>query len=89
MGDIVNDYCTIGIPIVHGGEGLVPLLTSCIPDLELNRGVLVEGNGLGEEGSTDGGLSIGIKLVLGGDQLNGKEKMVINTQTDLDESENY
>lgn len=52
--DIVDDDGAVGITVVHGGEGLVSLLSGGIPDLELDGGVLIEGDGLGEEGGADG-----------------------------------
>jgi hypothetical protein len=52
------------ISVVHGRERLVALLASRIPDLELYSCVLVEGNGLGEEGGADGRFSVVIELVL-------------------------
>lgn len=35
-----------------------------IPDLELDRRVLIEGDGLGEEGGADGGFPVVVELVL-------------------------
>jgi len=62
--DVVDYYGTVGISVVHGRQGLVPFLACGIPDLELDCGVLVQGDGLCEEGRTDCGFSIRVKLVL-------------------------
>jgi hypothetical protein len=62
--DIVDDYSTVRIPVVHGRQGLVAFLSSSVPDLELDCCVLVERDCLCEEGGADGGFSVGIELVL-------------------------
>lgn len=64
MRDVVYDHSTVGISIVHGRKGLVPLLASRIPDFELDCSILIEGDGLSEECRTDGGFSVRIELVL-------------------------
>ena len=66
MCDVVDDDSAVCVAVVHGGEGLVALLASRVPDLKLDRRVVVEGNGLGEEGSADGGFPVVVKLVLRG-----------------------
>jgi hypothetical protein len=62
--DVVYYNGTIGVPVVHGRERLVALLASRVPDLELDCGGLVEGDGLGEECGADGRLPVVIELVL-------------------------
>jgi hypothetical protein len=62
--NVVDYDSTVGISVVHGRERLIALLTSRVPDLKLDRRVLVEGNGLGEEGGADGGFSVVVELVL-------------------------
>ena len=52
--DVVNDDCAVCVPVVHGRQGLVALLAGGVPDLKLDCCVLVEGDGLGEEGGADG-----------------------------------
>lgn len=65
LGNVVDDNGTVGVAIVHGSERFVSLLTSCVPDLEFDRRVFVEGNCLREKGGTDGGFSVGVELILG------------------------
>ena len=62
--DIVNDDGAVGVPVVHGRQRLVALLARRVPDLKLDRGVLVERYRLCQEGGADGGFSIGVELVL-------------------------
>ena len=64
MGDVINNYRTVRISIVHGSQGLISLLACRIPDLKLDRRVLVQRNRLCEEGGTDGGFPVRIKLIL-------------------------
>lgn len=64
LGNVIYNHGAVGVSVVHGGQGLVALLASGVPNLELDCGVLVEGDGLSEEGSADGRLAIRIKLVL-------------------------
>ena len=64
LGNVVDDYGAIGVPIVHGSQALVSLLSRCIPDLELDGGVVVEGYCLREESSADCGFAVVIELVL-------------------------
>ena len=65
--DVVHDDGAVGIAVVHGRKGFVALLAGRVPDLKLDCGGLVEGDGLGEEGGTDGGLPVVVELVLVGD----------------------
>ena len=53
LSDIVDDDGAVGVTVVHGRKRLVALLASGIPDLELNSGVFVERDGLGEESCAD------------------------------------
>jgi hypothetical protein len=62
--DVVDDDGAVGIPVVHGRERLVALLAGCVPYLKLYGCVLVEGDGLGEEGGADGGFPVVVELVL-------------------------
>jgi hypothetical protein len=64
LSDVVDHYSAVRIAIVHGREGLVSLLPCGIPDLELDRRVVIEGDSLSEESSSDGRLSVVIELVL-------------------------
>ena len=63
--DVVDDDGAVCVAVVHGCERLVALLAGGIPDLELDRRVLIEGDGLGEEGGADGGFPVVVELVLG------------------------
>lgn len=62
--DVVDDDGAIGVAVVHGRERLVALLAGRVPDLELDRRVLIEGDGLRQEGGADGGFSVVVELVL-------------------------
>jgi hypothetical protein len=62
--DIIDDDGAVCVAVVHGGERLVALLAGRVPDLELDGCVLIEGDGLGEEGGADGGFSVVVELVL-------------------------
>lgn len=64
MCNIVNHHGAVCIAVVHGRKGLVSFLACGIPDLKLDGCVLIEGDGLGEEGGSNSGLSVGIELVL-------------------------
>jgi hypothetical protein len=63
--DVVDDDGAVCVSVVHGGEGLVALLACGIPDLKLDGGVFIEGDGLGQEGGADGGFPVVVELVLG------------------------
>jgi hypothetical protein len=62
--DIVYNNGTVGISVVHGSQRLVSLLAGGIPNLELDRRVLIEGDGLSEESRSNGGFSEGVELIL-------------------------
>jgi hypothetical protein len=64
LSDIVDDNGAVCISVVHGSKRLVAFLAGGIPNFELDGSVLIKRNGLGQEGSADGGLAIGIELVL-------------------------
>lgn len=66
MSDIVDDNRTVGIPVVHRGQGLVSLLARRVPYFKLDCRALVERDGLCEEGGTDGRFPVVIKLILFG-----------------------
>lgn len=54
LGNVVDYNSAVCVAVVHGGQGLVALLTCGIPNLELDGSCVIEGDGLGEEGGTDG-----------------------------------
>lgn len=62
--DIVDNDSAVCVPVVHGRKRLVALLASRVPNLELDCCVLVEGDGLGQEGGADGGFPVVVELVL-------------------------
>lgn len=62
--DVVDDYGAVCIAVVHGGKRLVALLACRIPDLKLDRCVLIQGDGLGKEGGANRRLPVIIELVL-------------------------
>jgi hypothetical protein len=66
LSDVIDYDGAIGIPIIHRGQRLISLLASCIPDLELDCGALIEGDGLCQEGGADCGLAVIVELILGG-----------------------
>lgn len=53
LGDVVNDDCAICVAVVHWCQGLVSLLSCRVPDFKLDRGCVIEGNGLCEECGAD------------------------------------
>lgn len=54
LSDVVDYNCTVGVAVVHGRQGLVTLLTGRVPYLELDGCVVIQSNGLCEEGGADG-----------------------------------
>ena len=64
MCDVVNNYGTIGIPVVHRREAFISLLPCCVPYLEFHRCLIIEGDSLSEEGCADRRLSVVIELIL-------------------------
>lgn len=62
--DVVYNDSTVGISVVHGSKRFVSLLASGIPDLELDRRVLIERDGLSEESRSNGGFSERVELIL-------------------------
>lgn len=90
---IVNDYGAVGVSVVHGCQGLVSLLTGGIPDLELDCSILVERDGLSEEGGADGRFSKRVELVLGGWSARPDKKssptLATPIATHLDEAQDY
>lgn len=62
--DIIYNNGTVGISVVHGGKRLVSLLSGRIPNLKLDRRVLIEGDGLSKESRSNGGFSEGVELIL-------------------------
>ena len=45
-GDVIDHDSAVGIPVVHRSQRLVSLLTGSIPNFKLDRGALIEGDGL-------------------------------------------
>lgn len=62
--NIVDNDGAVCVAVIHGGQGFVTLLSGSIPNLELDCGVLIEGDGLCQECGADGGLPERVKLVL-------------------------
>lgn len=62
--DIVDDYRAVCISIVHRRQRLVSFLSSRVPDLKFDSGVLVQGYCLRQEGGADCGFSVVVELVL-------------------------
>lgn len=62
--DVVDYYCAVRIPVVHGRQRLVALLPGSVPDFKFDCRVLVEGDGLCEEGGANGRFSVRVELVL-------------------------
>lgn len=62
--DVVDYHGAVRIPVVHRRQRLVPFLPGRIPNLEFDCRVLVEGDGLCEEGGADGRFSVRVELVL-------------------------
>lgn len=90
MGDIIYNDGAVCVSVVHRSQRLVAFLASGIPDLELDGSVLIEGNGLSQESSTDSRLAIGIELVLNDiDKLHVLHNEVGSATTYLDESQDY
>jgi hypothetical protein len=54
VGHVVRDHGRGRAAIVHGRETVIPLLPCCVPDLELDRVLLVDDDALGEEGGCAG-----------------------------------
>ena len=40
--NIIDYHCAVGIPVVHGRKRLVALLAGCVPERELDVGVVDE-----------------------------------------------
>lgn len=36
VGDVIDHDGSLGAPVVHGGQAVIPLLSSCVPDLKLD-----------------------------------------------------
>lgn len=53
LGYVIDDDCAVCVTVIHGREGFVAFLSSCIPYFKLDGSCVVEGDGLGEEGSAD------------------------------------
>jgi hypothetical protein len=64
LSNVVDYDGAVCVAVVHGGQGLVALLTCGIPDLELDGSRVIEGDCLGEESSADGGFPVVVELVL-------------------------
>jgi hypothetical protein len=64
LSNVVDYDSAVCVAVVHGGQGLVALLTCGIPDLELDGGRVIEGDSLGQESGADGGFPVVVELVL-------------------------
>lgn len=62
--DIVDYYRAVCVSVVHGRQRLVALLPCCVPNLKLDRCLLIEGNRLCQECGADGGFSVVVELIL-------------------------
>lgn len=62
--NVVYNHGAVCISVVHGRERLVALLSCCVPDLELDCRLLIEGKGLCEESGADSRFSVVVELVL-------------------------
>lgn len=65
--DVVYYHSAVCISVVHGSQRLVALLSRCVPNLELDCRLIVQGKGLCEESGADSGLSVVIELILFGE----------------------
>lgn len=63
LGNIIDNDGAVGIPIIHGGQRFVSLLTGGIPYFELDCRVFIEGYRLGEESGSDCGFTVIVELV--------------------------
>lgn len=61
---VVDNNSAMSITIVHGRQRFVSFLTSGIPYFELDSCILIECDGLGEEGSANCRFAVIIELVL-------------------------
>ena len=66
--DIVDDNCAVCVSVIHWCKRFVSLLAGSIPYLELDSRGIVKGDGLCEEGSSDGRFSVVVELVLAKNQ---------------------
>lgn len=64
--NVVYDDGTVGVSVVHGRQRLVSLLASRVPNLKLDRRVLIERDGLGEESRSNGRFPERVELILMG-----------------------
>jgi hypothetical protein len=64
--NVVYHHGTVCISVVHGCQRLVTLLSCCVPNLELDCRLFIQGKGLCEESSADRGLSVIVELILPG-----------------------
>lgn len=88
--DIIYNNGTVGISVVHGSQRLVSLLAGRIPNLELDRRVLIEGDGLSEESRSNGGFSEGVKLILAASLATPSKRLhVIESAAYLDKTKDY
>jgi hypothetical protein len=62
--DVVYHHGTVCISVVHGCQRLVTFLSCCVPNLELDCRLIIQGKGLCEESSADRGLSVIVELIL-------------------------
>ncbi len=64
LSDVVNDNGTVRVPVIHRRQRLVSLLASGIPYLKLDCRIIIKSDGLGQEGGSDGRLSVIVELIL-------------------------
>lgn len=66
LSDVIDHDSAVGISVVHGSQGLISLLASSIPNFKLDCRVLIQRDGLCQEGGTDSRLSVVVELILSG-----------------------
>ena len=63
ISDVIGDYDAMSTSIVRGGDGLESILTSCVPNLELDY-LAINIYGLDFEVHTDGRHEIVVEVVV-------------------------
>jgi hypothetical protein len=62
--NVVYHHGAVCISVVHGCQRLVTFLSRCVPNLELDCRLIIQGECLCEESSADRGLSVIVELIL-------------------------
>jgi hypothetical protein len=62
--NVIYHHGTVCISVVHGCQRLVAFLSCCVPNLELDCRLIIQGKGLCEESSANRGLSVIVELIL-------------------------